>query len=276
MSSLPAAPRRLSGLDSWSLRLGAWSLLLGFLLWTLVSLLGWTLIAAYGVKFSSLHRWIRANEVVVGRVEKSGQDRLWSGEPVFRTTALFQVDSSTYRAVGYGQPAPALAEGQQVDVLFSSGSPEYAWINQLDPYPLRLKMLFQGIGACLLPGLALILYGLAQGRREHHLVLSASCVPGRRGRHLALPRPFSAVYLSRYSTKGELFSAWSIGPDVGETPALLWASRGKPVVVAHLFPRLTVDGDTVSGLSVTRRLRFITVVSLGLLQLLMLLGFLLT
>lgn len=276
MSSLPAAPRRLSGLDSWSLRLGAWSLFLGFLMWTLVSLLCWTLIAAYGVKFSSLRRWIGANEVVVGRVEKSGEEKLWNGEPVFRTTALFQLGTSTYRAVGYGQPVSPLAEGQQVDVLFSSGSPEYAWVNQLDPYPLRLKMLFQGVGVCLVPGLMLMLYGLAQGLREHRLVLSASCVPGRRGRHLALPRPFSAVYLTRYYTKGELFSAWSVGPDVGQTPALLWASRGKPAVVAHLFPRLSVDGDTVSGLSLTRRLRSIAVVSLGLLQLLMLLGFLMT
>ncbi len=276
MSALPAAPRRLSGLDSWTLRLGGWSLFLGLVVWTLVSLLGWTLIAAYGVKFSSLRRWMNANEVVVGRVEKSGEERLWSGEPVFRTTALFQLGSSTYRAVGYGQPASPLTQDQQVDVLFSSDSPEYAWINQFDPYPLRLRMLFQGLGAGLLPGLLLILYGLAQGHREHQLVLSASCVAGRRGRHLALPRPFSALYLSRYYTKGEFFSTWSIGPDVGDTPALLWASRGKPVVVAHLFPRLLVDGETVSGLSLARRLRFITVVSLALLQLMMLLGFFLT
>lgn len=276
MSALPAAPRQLSRLDAWAVKLGAWSLFFGLGLWTLVSLLGWTLIAAYGVKFSSLRRYISAHEVVVGRVEASGKDRLWSGEPVLRTTALFSVGSATYRAVGYGPSSSPLAKGDQVDVLLSSKAPEYAWIHGLDPYPLNLGWLLRGAALGLVPALVLCLLGLSQGYREHRLVLSASCVAGRRGRHWAIPRPFSAVFLTRYYTKGELFSTWSVGPDVGETPAILWASKGKPAVVAHLFPNLEVDGTTVRGLSLTRRLRLFSVVAMLAFQAAMLLGFLLT
>ena len=276
MSRLPAAPRRLSRVDLWTLRLGSWSLFLGLSMATLVSLLGWTLVAAYGVKFSSLRHLLKAHEVVVGRVESSALDRLWSGEPVFRTTALFQLDSSTHRAVGYGVPNPPLAQGQQVDILLDKDEPGFAWIHGLDPYPIRLSLLLKGGLVGLTPGLILILTGLAQGRRESRLVQTGACVTGRRGRHLSLPRPFSSLYLSRYYTNGEFFSTWSVGPDVGDTPELLWASKGKPAVVAHLFPRLQIDRDSVSGLSYTRRFRFISVIGLGLVQAVLLLGFLLT
>lgn len=276
MSRLPAAPRRLSRIDLWTLRLGSWSLFLGLSMAALVSLLGWTLVAAYGVKFSSLRHWLKAHEVVVGRVESSSLDRLWNGEPVFRTTALFQIDSSTYRAVGYGVPNPPLTQGQQVDILWDKDEPSLAWVHGLDPYPVRLSLLLKGGLFGLTPCLILILAGLAQGRRESRLAQTAPCVTGRRGRHLALPRPFSSLYLSRYYTKGEFFSTWSVGPDVGDAPELLWASKGKPAVVAHLFPRLRIDADVVSGLSAMRRFRFISVLGLALVQAVLLLGFLLT
>ncbi len=277
MSALPSPPRQLPKTEAWALRLGSLWLLFGMLLWTLVSLLGWTLVAAYGVKFQSLRHWLGHKQTVSAVVETSGQDRLWSGEPVHRSTALFKVGSQTFRAVGYGSPVSPLSPGQSVQVQIAEGAPEYAWLSGLDPYPINLRLLLSGLGAALSPARLWIIFGLFRGMRCALLAKEGAAVPGRRGRHYQLPRPVLGVFLSQYRTKDEPHqSFWSLGSDVGETPTLLRLPGKRPAVLEHLLPKLNRDGQSVSGVSLWRRVRAASVALMGVFQLVFALGFLLT
>lgn len=277
MSALPSPPRHLPKTEAWALRLGSLWLMFGMLLWTLVSLLGWTLIAAYGVKFQSLRHWLSPKQTVNAVVENSGQDRLWSGEPVHRSTALFKVGAQTYRAVGYGSPSAPLGAGQSVQVQVAKGAPEYAWVSGLDPYPISLQLLFAGLGGALSPALLMMGLGLFRGTRDSRLATEGVAVPGRRGRHYQLPRPVLGVFLSQYRSKDEPHqSFWSLGSDVGETPTLLRLPGKRPAVLEHLLPRLQDDGQSVSGVSLWRQVRAASVAVMIIFQLLLAAGFLLT
>lgn len=255
---LPPPPRRLPALESRAVVLGHLATLLGSLALVLASALIWLFVAAYGLGFSAILSLTQPRLQLPGKVVKSYPGQLWTGEPVHLTTASFTHSGAQYEVDSFGDPSAPMVQGQTVTLEVPSSSPEHAWVQGLQKFPLRLSGLAKIAALALLPGVVLTGWGLFCGFRQRRLLLGGSLAQARRTRHWGLPRPLAEQFLDRYELtdqEGKCRAFWSAGPDGPAHVDVLvlpsgWAGA---VVVGRLLPLQTWQGQTVGGTGRGRR-----------------------
>jgi hypothetical protein len=251
-------PRKLAAADARALLLGHPLAVLGMLGAALASSLLWLFVAGYGLGFSSLRPLLGPRQRVSATVESSQQVRLWTGEPAWRSTAIFAYRGQWYRAEGYGLGDRPLRRGEAVRVLVPRWAPESAWIAALHKFPLRLRALAGIALATLGPALLVALWGIWLGAGQRRLLQKGSVQKGRRVRHLRLARPLSQLYLDRFAfsdSQGRPRAVWSLGPEGPEAePLLVMSACSRAGVLSRLMPELEVRSGELTGTSRGRRL----------------------
>ena len=278
---LAPPPRRLSQRTRSALNFGHPLALLGALCFTLGTLVVWFLIAGYGLGFTQIRSLARASQILPGVVESSERLRLWTGEPIHKVAARFEVGAESYQALGFRSEEVTLSVGDAVGVVVPSGSPREAWVQGYQKFPIRTDLLLTITAGLVSPGLIILSLGLLLGVRQSLLAQNGLAIPGERLSKWALPRPMVSYDLERWTYLDQMGRArrvWAFGAEMTPANVLLVSSRriGGAMPINRLLPSYETVEGSIEGVSVSRRRMSLAVCFLFSVQTLMVFLFLWT